>query len=391
MSITLETELKRAQYVALAVGALGLLACFIGAPFRTREFYQGYLFGCLFWLGLSLGCLTVAMLHYLTGGRWGYPVRRLLEAGFSNLPLLLVLFVPIFIGLRDLYPWAQPAVASASKVLQKRAAYMTPGWFIGRTLFWFAVWLALAFLLRRWSREQDATRDPAPSRRLRVLSGPGLFLFPVTATFAYVDWIMSLEREWFSQVFGIVILAGQVMLALAFVTLMLRLLSGKQELAGAVNKKIFHQLGNLILAFVMFWSYVTFAELLIIYAGNLPHEITWYLHRIAGDWKVIVALIAFFHFFFPFILLLFRILKEESGYLAAIAASLVLAQMVTLFWMINPSFHPFGFEVSWFDFAAPIGVGGVWMALFLVWLRRAPLLPLNDPRMEEEMKYGSGP
>jgi hypothetical protein len=389
MTAVFQTRLKWVQRGALGLGVLGLLACFIGAPFRTREFYHGYLFGYLFWLGLSLGCLTVTMIHYLTGGRWGYPVRRFLEAGFSTLPLLLVLFIPIFIGLHDLYPWAQADVVSADKILQKRSPYMTPGWFIGRTVFWFLLWLGLAFLLRRWSREQDGTLDPEPSRRLRRLSGPALFLFPFSTSLAYVDWIMSLERDWYSQVFGVVVLAGQVMVALAFATILLRLFGGQEELAGTANKKVFHQLGNLLLAFVLFWSYVAFAQLLVIYAGNLPHEISWYLHRIAGSWKVIVAMVAFFHFFFPFILLLFRILKEESGYLAPIATSLLLAQMVTLFWMITPSFHPFGFTVTWFDFAAPIGVGGVWVAVFLLWLQRAPLLPANDPRMVEEVSYGT--
>lgn len=382
-----EARLKLVQRAAFLLGLCSLFACFIGAPFQTRQFYRGYLFGYLFWLGLSLGCLTVTMIHYLTGGRWGYPVRRFLEAGFSTLPVLLVLFVPIFIGLHDLYPWAHSGVVAADPVLHKRSPYMTSRWFIGRTLFWFLLWLALAFWLRRWSRQQDQTLDPAPSRRLRVLSGPGLFLFPFTATLAYVDWIMSLERDWFSQVFGVVVLAGQVLVALAFVTVLLRMFQGQSEFQRSVNPKVFHQLGNLLLAFVLFWSYVAFAQLLIIYAGNLPHEISWYLHRIAGSWKVLVALIAFFHFFFPFIVLLFRVLKQESGYLATIAFSLILVQMLTLYWMIAPSFHPYGFSVSWFDFAAPIGVGGVWVAVFLAWLQRAPLLPVNDPRMEAEVRY----
>lgn len=388
MRAVFQSRLKSVQLGALACGVAGLVACFIGAIFQTRQFYQGYLFGYLFWLGLSLGCLTVTMLHYLTGGRWGYPVRRFLEAGFSTLPLLLLLFVPIFVGLRDLYPWMHPDVVAADKVLQKRAAYMNEGWFIGRTVFWFLIWMTLAHLLRRWSRHQDTTKDPAPSRKLRVLSGPGICLLPLTATFAYVDWIMSLERDWYSQIFGVIVHSGQVMLAFAFAIVLLRLFASQEELAAVVNKKIFHQLGNLLLAFVLFWSYLTMAELIIIYAGNLPPEISWYLHRIAGSWKIILAGIAFFHFFFPFVLLLFRDLKEESGFLAPIAVSLMLAQMVLLFWMITPSFHPFGFSVNWFDLAAPVGVGGVWVAAFLTWLQRAPLLPANDPRMYEEIKYG---
>lgn len=387
--MTFQTRLGWIQLGALLAGILGLAACFAGAFFQTREFYQGYLFGCLFWLGLSLGCLTVTMIHYLTGGRWGYPARRFLEAGFSALPVLVLLFIPIFTGLGELYPWARPEALALHQVLSKRLPYMTPGWFVGRSVFWLLSWLVLAWLLRRWSRAQDDRPNPAPARKLRALSGAALFLFPFTVTFAYVDWIMSLERNWHSEVFGVVVLAGQVLVALAFVTVLLRLFEGREELRGSATRKVFHQLGNLLLAFVMFWSYVAFAQLLIIYAGNLPHEISWYLHRIAGSWKVIVALIVFFHFFFPFVLLLFRVLKEDSGYLTGIASSLIAVQMITLFWMIAPSFHPEGFSVSWFDFAALIGVGGIWIATFLLGLRRAPLLPVHDPRGIEEVKYGA--
>ncbi len=389
MTEAFQLRLRTFQVAAFIAGLLGLLACFIGAAFQTRQFYFSYLFGYLFWLGLALGCLIITMIQYLTGGRWGYPVRRFLEAGFSTLPLMLLLFIPVLVGLRELYPWARPEEVAASEALPKRQPYMSVPWFIVRALFFFAVWLAMAWFLRRRSLAQDTTTEVGPSRALRVLSGVGVLIYPLTATFAYIDWILSLEPKWYSTMFPLIILSGQVLAAFAFVTILLRLFEHQEPIAGTVNRLIYHQLGNLLLTFVMFWTYVAFGQLLVIYSGNLPHEISWYLHRIANHWKAIVAVIALFHFFLPFFLLLFRVVKQHARYLVTIAVVLFVVHIVNVYWLVMPSFHREGVRVSWLDFAAPIGVGGVWLAAFLWRLQRAPLLPANDPRMEEEMAYGT--
>src|SRR5204862_15660 len=192
-------------------GVLGLAGSIAGAFTNARQFYFSYLFAYLFWLGLALGCFLITMIHHMTGGRWGFPIRRILEAGFSTLPLMAILFVPICFGLRDLYPWARHTGTAASEAFRARAAYMNDWGFILRAIFFFVVWLLIALRLRRWSLDQDEMPDASRSQKLLVLSGPGLVLVPLTATFAYVDWIMSLEEAWYSTIFGVVILAGQVL------------------------------------------------------------------------------------------------------------------------------------------------------------------------------------
>jgi hypothetical protein len=364
------------------VGIIGLALSAIGAFMEPKQFFFSYLFGYLLWLGLALGCFVVTMLHHLTGGRWGFPTRRFLEAGFWTLPVMAILFIPIFFGLNQLYPWAR---ADLTGVVAKKAAYMNEGWFIARVIFYFAVWIVIAWNLRRWSLEQDGTEDPRPTRKLINLSGPGIVILPLTATFAYVDWILSLEKEWYSTVFGVIVLSGQVLAACSFVTVLLALFKGNRGLVKIVSSKHYHQLGNLILAFVLFWTYVSFGQLLIIYSGNLPDEISWYLHRIAGGWKYVIGAAALFNFFLPFFLLLFRAFKTHLEILKSIAVVLLVMYALVVYWMITPSLHPKGLEISWLDFTAPIGVGGIWLACFLRGLARAPLIPANDPRLKMEL------
>jgi hypothetical protein len=254
--------------------------------------------------------------------------------------------------------------------------------FIGRSILFFATWIIMAWLLRKWSVQQDETTDPAPTRRLRKLSGPGIVIYPVTATFAYVDWIMSLEPDWYSTMFPVIIFIGQFLSAFAFAIILLAWFRREPPFVGVVSTTHFHHLGNLLLTFVMFWTYVSFGQLLIIWSGNLPQEISWYLHRIAGGWKWIVVLLALFHFFLPFFLLLFRANKQRVVILMSIAMVVFLVHVVNVFWMVVPSFYPQGIRIHWLDIAAPIGVGGIWIAVFLANLKSRRLMPQNDPRMQ---------
>lgn len=383
----LRSRLSRAQFISLVIGLAGLVLVAIGAFTQRRQFFFSYLFGCLFWLQLSLGCFLVTMIHHLTGGRWGFPTRRFLEAGFMALPLMLILFVPVFFGLHYLYPWARPHEVAAVKVLQERHVYENTWAFIARTVFFLVVWIAMARCLRKWSLQQDATADAEPTRKARTLSGIGIVIYSLLGTFASVDWIMSLEKDWYSTMFAVVVIIGQILVAIAFSVVMLTLFRNEEPIRSVVNKKQYHQLGNLLLAFVMFWTYVSFGELLVIYSGDLPHELEWYLHRIATSWKAIVAILALLHFFVPFYLLLFRAVSKHVVPLTSVAAVLFLVHIVSVYWMVMPVLHPTGLDISWLDFAAPIGVGGVWIAVFLSHLKSAPLLLQRDPGLQFAFKY----
>jgi len=283
----------------------------------------------------------------------------------------------------ELYAWAKKGVAVGGEGWHSH--YMSELWFIVRVVVYFAVWIVISWKLRKWSILQDNTENSAPTRKLINLSGPGIVLIPITATFAYIDWIMALEPEWYSTVFGIIVLSSQVLAACAFVTVLLNLFKGNLALVTIVTTNHYHQLGNLILAFVLFWTYVSFGQLLIIYSGNLPAEISWYLHRIAGGWKIIIGVVALFNFFLPFFLLLFRAFKTHIEILNAIAVTLLIMHVLVVYWMISPSFHTRGLEISWLDFTALFGVGGIWVATFLKGLSNASLVPINDPRLKMEM------
>ena len=387
MGSALRAQIGRVQLAALVVGIVALGLTGLGAVAERRQFFFSYLFGCLFWLQLSLGCFLLTMIHYLTGGRWGFPTRRFLEAGFMVLPLLLLLFVPIFLGLHQLYPWARPAEVAADTTLRQRHVYLNSWAYIARVVFFMGVWIGMAWLLRKWSLQQDATEEALPTRKARTLSGAGIVIYGLLATFAHVDWIMSLEKHWYSTMFAVIVVIGQILVALAFSVVMLTLFRKQEPLSEVVNRTQYHQLGNLLLAFVMFWTYVSFGQLLIIYSGDLPHELDWYLHRIATTWKAVVIALGVFHFFVPFYLLLFRAVKKHVGPLTAVAATLFVFHIVSVYWMIMPTFHSAGIRLSWLDFAAPIGIGGLWVAVFLANLKAAPLLLQHDPGLQYAFKY----
>ncbi|MEX2381701.1 MAG: hypothetical protein WD490_04910 [Opitutales bacterium] len=375
-----QRNLSRIQGPALLAGAVGLGFCLVGMLLDASQFFPSYLFGILFWTGLVLGCFPLLMIHHLAGGRWGFVIRRFLETALMTLPLLFLLFLPILFGLSELYPWARPELVAGNEILAQQTLYLNPTAFGVRVLLFFMIWQALAYFLNRWSFQQDEAEDPAPTRRLRALSAPGLILYAFTVTFASIDWIMSVEADWYSSLFPALVAMGQMLATLAFSIVLLGLFQRHPMLSKALTKTHFHHLGKLLLTFVLLWSYLAFSQLIVIYSGNLPHHISWYLHRIAGGWIWVVLALALFHFALPFLLLLSRDLKENWRPLGLTAGAILAASVVSIFWYVAPSFHPKGFALHWLDVAAFVGIGGIWTGLFLQLLKGRRWLPRNDPR-----------
>jgi hypothetical protein len=381
-------ELDRARRPALAVGVLGLAggaALGMLALGVERTLYS-YLVGWVFWTGIAVGCLALAMLHQLSGGQWGVVIRRPLEAAVRTLPLLLVLFVPLALGVADIYEWARPELVEHDHVLQHKQAYLNVPFFLGRVAVYFAIWIGLGTLLVRWSDAQDRSGDPEIQHKLRTLCGPGLALYALTVSFAAVDWVMSLDPHWFSMIFGILTIGGQGLGALAFIVATLVLLARYAPLRDVVEPGHLHDLGKLMLAFVMLWAYFAFSQFLIIWSGNLAEEIPWYLRRLEGGWKWMGLAIALLHFALPFALLLSRDLKRRSNRLVGVALLVVLMRMVDTIWMIAPEFHG-EMHVSaalgvLTDLLALAGLGGLWVWWYLGRLRQRPLLPLHDPNVD---------
>lgn len=376
-------DFSRLQRGALAVGVAALVLCVLGAFFSPAHFLRAYLLGYVFWIGITLGCLAIVMLHHLSGGGWGLIIRRVLESATRTLPLMAVLFLPIAIGVQRLYVWARPEEVTRSPILLHKAPYLNVGFFLMRAGFYFAVWLGMSYLLNKWSREQDQSADPGPMRRLEAVSGPGLVLFGLTVTFASIDWVMSLEPAWFSSIFGILFMGGQALSAIAFVTAITVVLAGSKPMSEIIAPRHLHDLGKLMLAFVMLWAYFAFSQFLIIWSGNLPEETPWYFHRLQSGWKWVGLILILFHFVLPFLLLLSRDLKRNGRRLAIVALVVIVMRLVDLFWLIAPEFSREAFQVHWMDVAAPVGLGGIWVAFFTWQLRQRPLLPLHDPRIAE--------
>ncbi len=375
-------ELDRIQKAALVVGGVAAVLCVVGAVMSPEQFYRSYLVGFLFWTGISLGCFAVLLLHHIFGAAWGFVVQRTLEAGTRTLALMAILFLPLLLGLHALYEWTHAEVVAGDPVLQHKSAYLDVGFFVGRAVFYFVVWIGIATLLSRWSKQLDDSGAASLAARLQNSGPPGLLLYGFTVTFATVDWVMSLDPHWYSTIFAFIFIAGQVLSTLAFAILVTRLLAERPPLAGVVRPAHLHDLGNLMLAFTMIWAYVSFSQFLIIWSGNLPETITWYKDRSEGGWQWVAIALFLFSFALPFVILLSRLVKRRARLLAIVAGLILFMRWVELLWIVQPTFRP-EIRLHWLDVAAPIAVGGFWLAFYVRELKSRPLLPQRDPRMHE--------
>lgn len=381
-SYTAPTIVKRFQQRALPVGALFLAILVLGLFGDRAQFFHSYLFAFSFWAGISIGSLALLMLQHLTGGGWGLVIRRVLEAATRTLPLMLVLFLPIVAGAHWIYRWTDAQEMAKHAALAEKTKYLNLPFFTIRAAIYFAIWLTLAFFLNRWSILQDQTADREFAKRMRVLSGPGMVLFVFTVTFAAIDWFMSLDPEWSSTIYGFIFVAAWALSALAFVVAVMAMLSKYEPMNTVVAQLHFQDLGKLLLALVMLWSYFAFSQFLIIWSGNLPEEIRWYLPRTRGAWGAIALAVVILHFAFPFLFLLSRSLKRDASKLVLVAVLILVMRLFDLLWMIAPNFTGEHFHLSWMDVVAPIGMGGLWLAAFMWQLTKRPLIPINDPQYE---------
>lgn len=375
-------NVNRFQQRALIVGLVFTLILAVGFFLDRDQFFHSYLFAFSFWAGISVGSLALLMLQHLTGGGWGLVIRRVLEASTRTLPLIVILFVPIVLGAHRIYSWTNYEELAKHPVLVEKAKYLNLTFFTIRAAIYFAIWLTLAYFLNRWSLLQDQTADSQFTKRLRVVSGPGMVLFVFTVTFASIDWFMSLDPEWSSTIYGFIFVAAWSLSALAFTIAVMAALSKHEPMNNVVAQLHFHDLGKLLLALVMLWSYFAFSQFLIIWSGNLPEEIRWYLPRIHGTWGAIALAVIILHFAFPFLFLLSRSLKRNAGKLVIVAVLILVMRLIDLFWMIAPGFTGESFHLSWMDLTAPIGMGGLWLGIFARALTQRSLIPINDPLYE---------
>ncbi len=381
-------SIDRIRQRALFAGLAGLVICVVGFVKAPDRFFPAYLLAFMFVLGLSLGSLGLLMLQHLTGGNWGIIIRRPLESATRVLAPVAVLFVPIFFGMKYLYAaWLNAPASGEGALSEFQRTYLTPNGFRVRAVLYFVIWGILVFLFNRWSREQDANpEDLAVRRRFKILAGPGIILYVFVMTFAAIDWVMSISPHWASTIYGFLFVAGQLISSMALMIAIVVLLARTGPLTGILQPRHTHDLGKLLLAFLMLWAYFDFSQLLIIWSGNLPEEITFYYSRLHSQWGVVAVIVVIFHFFVPFFLLLSRDLKRNPKVLPAVAIWLILMRLVDLFWMTRPEFTSRALPNIW-DIGAALAAGGLWFFFFIGNLKQLPVLPVGDPNLEEAIAH----
>src|SRR5215831_623229 len=385
---------SRLQTRAFGVGAIAMLLAILGGLRSPAVFYQSYLMSFLLVLGITLGSLGLVMLQHLTSGQWGIIIRRPLESATRTLPLLAIAFLPIAIfGMPYLYSgngddkgWLNAPASGEGALSAFQKGYLTHSGYLIRAVIYFAVWLALMFIFNAWSKQQDTSRaDRALRQRFKVLAGPGIILYVFAMSFAAIDWVMSISPRWASTIYGFIFVGGQLISSMSFMIAVVVLLARTEPFSRILQPRHLHDLGKLLLAFVMLWAYFDFSQLLIIWSGNQPEEISFYRTRLYGEWGVVALIVVIFHFFVPFFLLLSQDLKRRAQILSKIAVWLILMRLVDLFWMTRPEFTSSAVP-SWLDLVLPIALGGLWLGFFAFNLKQCPLLPVGDPKLEEAIE-----
>ena len=386
---------------ALIAGGIGLAGCAIGFLIDRDQFFRSWLIAYLLFLGIALGSLALMMVQHLSGGAWGV-FRRIFEASSRTLPLLMVLFIPVLLGMTSLYPWTHADHVQADAVLRHKAPYLNIPFFVARAVVYFAGWWGISYLLNKWSQQQDAG-DVAVNTRIQRLSGAGLVFYALAVTFAGIDWIMSLNPHWYSTLFGFLMIGGQGLAALAFTIVVSTFLFRHEPMSRLLKPNHFHDLGKLTLAFVMLYAYFNFSQYMLTFAANLAEEIPYMTVRTRNGWQYLALFLTIFHFAVPFLLLLSRDLKRAAHRLVVVALWLIFMRFADIYMLVSPEFastggnlhllegeHVSHLFVHWMDVAAPLAIGGLWLWMFFTQLQQRPLFAAGDPYLREALESGGG-
>jgi hypothetical protein len=382
----------------LIVGVIFAVLSAIGAFTNFQTFMHGYLMGYMFCLSLCLGGMVLVMLGHLTGGNWFMMGRRIMEAQQRTLPLLVVLFIPISLFKSQLYVWANPSQVLANDTVLhwKMERWLYSPFFEIRAVIYFLIWGLWIWKLNAGSREQDTNPNPIVWQRLKAWSAPGILVYGLTLTFASVDWVMSMDGHWFSTIYGMIYMAQHALVTFSFVIVMLILLTPVSVIGEVMFKDRLHDFGKLIFALTMVWGYFSFSQFLIIWSGNLPEEITWFIARMTGGWGPMALILVVGQFALPFVLLLFRDIKRDARKLILVALLVIFMRWFDTFWLVVPNPWPgnptatTNFSFSWQYLAVPIAIAGIWLAYFAMELTKRPLLVRNDPQLPRLWEHSHG-
>ena len=385
------TGIARWQTPSLIVGIVGLAVSAIGLfldPWRV-DFFRSWLTSYLFWFSIAAGCLALLMLQYVTGGEWGLMIRRPLGAAARTMWLMVVLFVPVLLGMKSIYPWMAPDFFHGEHAIAAKKIWLAPGRFALFAAIYFALMILWAWRLRVLSLKFYDDRAPETELRRRKWAASGLLMIVLTLTFASVDWMMSLEPMWFSSMYGITFVVGCALSAITFVTFFLTRIADTPAMTDVLKPMHLRDLGNLTLAFVMFYTYTAFSEFLLVWYGNIKEEIPHYLWREHGGWGLVGAAVVLFHFFLPFFLLLMRSIKDRASTIGVVAVILLVMRYVTLYWVVAPSWTQDAFHYSFLGLTTLAGIGGIWMFEFIRQLKGQTIIPIHETWVEEAIREGA--
>jgi hypothetical protein len=394
-------DLNRLRTLALGIGGIGLILWAIGVYFQPEQALRSWLLGYIFWGGIGIGSIGILLLQYLTGGAWGVVIRRVAEAGSRTLPLVILLFIPLALGVYsgNIYTWTH--LPPTDHAIHERGIFLTWWAWILRSVIYFALFSVMAYLLNKWSLEQDNTSNHEDAAkflgRATAFSGPTMVFYALVVTFAVVDWVMTLDPHWFSTIWGLLFVAGWALSCFCFSVIVLAYLSDSAPMNRVIGKRHFHDIGKLMLALTMVWAYFNFSQFLIIWSGNIPEETGWYLTRMKGGWGYIAWGLIVFHFAFPFLVLLQQDFKRKAKLLAGLGVFILVLRLIDMFFLIAPSpridthgLEQGAFVISWLDIVGPVAVGGIWIWYFIGQLMSRPLVPVMDPFLEKAIEHGHG-
>jgi hypothetical protein len=379
---------------SIAIAVLGLVVA-IGVGFFGPSPFQGLLIGYLCVFALAISSLGLLMLHHLCGGSWSFVVQRIAEAGSRTLIPMCVIGIPVILGAAQfstVYPWAnedflnEPGNELLLHMSHLKHDFLNFNVFAICYFAYFAIWIAFALAFNGWSKKLDETGDAKYIAKMKFWAGPGCVLYVLTMTFAATHWAMSTDPTFFSTIYGAWMIAGGALSMMCFCVICLTSLSSEGPLSEKVSSQIYHHFGNFMLGFTIFWSYVSFSPFLIIWNGNLPEEIGWYLHRSGGGLTFMTLVLIVCVWFGPMFKLFMRPNKTNPNKLRTIAIYILATRFIDIYWNVAPSFEGNHSQLNIVtilsSLGATAGIGALWLWLFLGELKKRSILPQQDPREE---------
>ncbi len=381
------SDTNKVQTRALAAGVIALLISSVGYFVDSQQFFLSYLVAYLFWVSVTLGASFFVMLFHLTATAWGVVLRRIIEAIMMTIPLMAILFIPIILGMHDLYHWSHADAVATDPILQKKAGYLNVTFFVIRSAVYFGLWYLIARKLYKTSLAMDETPSAEQVKTLRKVSAPGMIIFALTISFASFDWLMSLDPHWYSTIFGLYYFSGALLGALGIIFFIALQLRNNGILVEEIKVDHYHDLAKFLFGFTIFWGYMAFSQYLLIWYANIPEETIFYKERWEGTWKILALTQVVGNFIIPFVGLLTRKMKRNLPYLKKMVFWILLMHWFDLYWLAVPNFHHHGIVFSWMDLTLFIGIGGLYV--WVVWRNLAAhaVIPVNDPKLEESLHH----